>query len=121
MSEAESSADTPQSVVDGPTPGATLTGFQRDLLQAIAALSDSDSVRSGQAIKTYVVEQRGQETNHGRLYSNLRTLVEEGLVEKGVYDNRTNTHALTTEGREAVRVLSGRWGDAADALGGRRE
>jgi len=45
------------------------------------------------------------EVNHGRLYPNLDTLVEKGMVEKGQRDRRTNFYTLTSRGR---RELSAR-------------
>jgi DNA-binding PadR family transcriptional regulator len=75
-----------------------LTGFQRDLLVAIAGL---DSPK-GLEIKNELDEYYSSEINHGRLYPNLDDLVEAGLVEKGKIDDRTNSYSLTGTGREKV-------------------
>ena len=56
-----------------------LTGFQRDLLCVIAGLDQP----SGQAIKERIEDEIETEVNHGRLYPNLDTLVENELVVKG--------------------------------------
>ncbi|MFB6155190.1 MAG: PadR family transcriptional regulator, partial [Haloferacaceae archaeon] len=40
--------------------------------------------------------------HHGRLYPNLDTLVEKGLVEKGQRDRRTNYYTLTRRGRREI-------------------
>ena len=55
------------------------TGFQRDLLYAIAGQEELH----GFAIKTELEDYYETETHHGRLYPNLDDLVDKGLVEKG--------------------------------------
>jgi DNA-binding PadR family transcriptional regulator len=76
-----------------------LTGFQRDLLAAIANQGDS----SGLDIKSHLENAYGiQEINHGRLYPNLDTLVDKGLVEKGEQDRRTNYYKLTRRGHREL-------------------
>ena len=57
-----------------------LTGFQRDLLYVITGLDDPH----GLAIKDELEDYYEKEVHHGRLYPNLDTLVNKGLVEKGV-------------------------------------
>ncbi|MDS0294256.1 PadR family transcriptional regulator [Halogeometricum luteum] len=74
-----------------------LTGFQRDVLTVIAGLEKP----SGQTVKEEI-EKEIDEVNHGRLYPNLDALVENGLVEKGQLDRRTNYYALSESGREAL-------------------
>ena len=71
-----------------------LTGFQRDLLYVIAGLEKPH----GLAIKDELESYYQKEIHHGRLYPNLDTLVDKGLVEKGKYDKRTNTYTLTGRG-----------------------
>jgi len=75
-----------------------LTGFQRDLLYAVAGLDSPH----GLAIKSELEGYYDGEVHHGRLYPNLDTLVERGLVEKGARDRRTNYYELTDAGREAL-------------------
>ena len=78
-----------------------LTGFQRDLLYVIAGLDEPH----GLAIKEELEDYYETEVNHGRLYPNLDTVVEKGMVEKGQRDRRTNFYTLTRRGR---RELSAR-------------
>jgi DNA-binding PadR family transcriptional regulator len=75
-----------------------LTGFQRDLLYVIAGADRP----SGQQIKESISDDVG-EVNHGRLYPNLDTLVERGLVVKGQHDRRTNYYQISEEGKTAIR------------------
>jgi DNA-binding PadR family transcriptional regulator len=74
-----------------------LTGFQRDLLYVIAGADRP----SGQEIKIQISQFVG-EVNHGRLYPNLDALVEEGYVEKGQHDRRTNYYEISEKGRRAL-------------------
>lgn len=80
-----------------------LTGFQRDLLCVIAGMDEP----SGQDVKTELERQLGDIT-HARLYPNLDVLVEEGLVEKGAIDRRTNSYSLADPGLEAIQRYQ-RW------------
>ena len=75
-----------------------LTGFQRDLLYVIAGLDEPH----GLAIKEELEGYYESEVNHGRLYPNLDTLVEKGLVEKGQRDRRTNFYTLTRRGQREL-------------------
>jgi PadR family transcriptional regulator PadR len=77
-----------------------LTGFQRDILYAIAGLEEPH----GLAIKAELEDYYEGEINHGRLYPNLDTLVEKGLVEKGEIDQRTNSYTLTRRGRRELEA-----------------
>jgi DNA-binding PadR family transcriptional regulator len=75
-----------------------LTGFQRDLLYVIAGQERPH----GLAIKDELENYYEKEIHHGRLYPNLDTLVEKGLVEKGDKDRRTNFYTLTRRGRREI-------------------
>ena len=75
------------------------TAFQRDLLFVIANLDRP----SGQDIKERIESETGSEVNRGKVNPNLDTLVEEGLVEKGRIDSRTNYYALTEKGSRCLR------------------
>ena len=75
-----------------------LTGFQRDLLYVIAGRERPH----GLAIKEELEDYYETEIHHGRLYPNLDTLVDKGLVEKGDKDRRTNFYTLTRRGRREI-------------------
>jgi DNA-binding PadR family transcriptional regulator len=77
-----------------------LTGFQRDLLYVIAGLDEPH----GLAIKEKLENYYEKEIHHGRLYPNLDTLVEKGLVEKGEKDRRTNVYTLTRRGHREIEA-----------------
>lgn len=77
-----------------------LTGFQRDLLYVITGLNDPH----GLAIKDGLEEYYESEIHHGRLYPNLDTIAEKGLVKKGIKDRRTNVYHLTSRGRREIEA-----------------
>ncbi|WP_135535123.1 MULTISPECIES: PadR family transcriptional regulator [Halostella] len=77
-----------------------LTGFQRDLLYVIAGEDDPH----GLAIKDELEAYYETEIHHGRLYPNLDTLVDKGLVDKGELDRRTNYYALTQRGEREIEA-----------------
>lgn len=75
-----------------------LTAFQRDILYVVAG---QDSPH-GLAVKEELDEYYGEDINHGRLYPNLSTLVDKGLLEKGEKDRRTNEYQLTDRGQREL-------------------
>ena len=77
-----------------------LTGFQRDLLYVIAGQNEP----YGLAIKDELEDYYEKEIHHGRLYPNLDTLVDKGLVEKGQRDRRTNYYNLTRRGHREIEA-----------------
>ncbi|MUV49997.1 PadR family transcriptional regulator [Haloarcula sp. CBA1122] len=76
-----------------------LTGFQRDLLEAIAAVDDDPY---GLALKDYLDERYADPINHSRLYQNLNRLVEQNLINRDELDARTNEYTLTDAGRQGL-------------------
>lgn len=86
-----------------------LTGFQRDLLYVIGGLSEA----KGLAVKDELDEYYPNEINHGRLYPNLDTLVEKGLIDKGQLDDRTNLYSLTKRGKSELAARR-EWEDEYD-------
>ena len=79
---------------------AGLTAFQRDVLWTLFHTGGL----KGLAIKAQLEEYYGKEINHGRLYPNLDTLAEKGLVGKRPRDKRTNDYSLTEAGIEALEA-----------------
>ena len=77
-----------------------LTGFQRDQLYVIAGLDEPH----GLAIKDDLEDYYEKEIHHGRLYPNLDTLVEKGLVDKKEKDRRTNKYVLTRRGTREIEA-----------------
>ncbi|MDZ7730731.1 MAG: PadR family transcriptional regulator [Natrialbaceae archaeon] len=77
-----------------------LTGFQRDLLYVIGGEDEPHGLAIKEELETYYES----EIHHGRLYPNLDTLVEKGLVEKGQLDRRTNVYTLTRRGRREIEA-----------------
>lgn len=78
-----------------------LTAFQRDLLYVIGGLDKPH----GLAVKDELADYYTTDINSGRLYPNLDSRVDRGLVEKGELDDRTNLYSLTQRG---VRELTAR-------------
>ena len=78
----------------------TLTGFQRDLLYIAAGLDHP----SGQDVSDELEGYYEAEINYGRLYPNLDELVEDGFIEKGQLDRRTNYYEITETGTEALHT-----------------
>jgi len=89
------SADTTTNTFD-------LTGFQRDLLVAVR-----DRPGRGSDIKRELEAAQGRELNNGRVYPNLRRLVERGFVEKDTHaeNDRSHRFELTPRGHSALTEL----------------
>ncbi len=75
-----------------------LSEFQKDVLTVV-----SGEPVYGLGIKRELELRYGEEVNHSRLYPNLDSLVEEGLVSKRSRDDRTNEYELTDEGRKILK------------------
>ena len=76
-----------------------LTAFQRDLLVVIGY----EGPATGSHIGNAMAEVWGEESiNPGRLYPNLATLEEEGLISKEKPNDRAHLNEITVEGREAL-------------------
>jgi len=77
-----------------------LTAFQRDILYVIAGLHEPYGLEIKEVIEGYYES----EVNHGRLYPNLDTLVDEGFLTKGSLDKRTNSYTLTQQAHESIQT-----------------
>lgn len=71
-----------------------LNGFQRDLLYAAAGLDRPNGLEIRGELEAYYEEH----INHGRVYPNLDTLAEKGLVRKGSRNERANYYVVTDRG-----------------------
>ena len=100
-------------VADGGTAWGDLTGFQRDILAAIARLERTDETPYGMAIGRALESDHGT-VEGGHLYPNLNDLVGAGFVEKATLDDRTNSYTLTDE---AKAMLEERALELVDACG----
>ncbi|WP_336361815.1 PadR family transcriptional regulator [Haladaptatus sp. ZSTT2] len=76
-----------------------LTQFREHILYVVA---DYDEPPHGLAIKADLEAIYHAEVNHGRLYPNLDQLVDDGLLEKGALDRRTNYYELTDLARRVL-------------------
>lgn len=77
-----------------------LTGFQRDLLYVVGGLDEP----KGLEIKEELEREYETEIHHGRLYPNLDTIVQKGLIDKGERDARTNFYKITKRGRRELEA-----------------
>lgn len=75
-----------------------LTAFQRDLLYAIASLDEPYGLEIKDHLENYYLG----EVKSARLYQNADRLVDQGLVEKGSIDDRTNCYDLTHAGESVL-------------------
>jgi len=75
-----------------------LTGFQRDLLYVILA----ENSPHGLEIKDRLDEYYTERVTRGRVYANLDELVDEGYIEKGSKDPRSNCYSLTASGLATI-------------------
>ncbi|WP_175416428.1 helix-turn-helix transcriptional regulator [Natrinema versiforme] len=86
----------PELVADGGIAWGDLSGFQRDILEAIAGLESVGKDPYGLAIKDDLQEYYG-EIGHSRLYQNLDRLIDDDLLERDELDGRTNSYTLTAD------------------------
>jgi len=102
MSEATDAGAEARTTTDVPHENkmAALTAFRRDLLHALDHLGPS----KGLAIKAHLASYYQEPVNHGRLYPNLDTLVNEGFIAKSERDKRTNEYALTEQAERALNA-----------------
>ena len=95
-----------------------LTGFQRDLLRGIAALTnENNEPPKGLSVLEWLEDEAGySEVHHWRLYPNLDDLQTKGLVSKSERDRRTNEYRLTQRGKREIQEHVSAWLDATDGL-----
>ncbi|OYR76137.1 hypothetical protein DJ71_18595 [Halorubrum sp. E3] len=83
-----------------------LTKFQEHILRVLAEIEADGEKQYGLHIKRRLESYYGEEVNHGRLYPNLDTLIEEDLLEKIELDKRTNKYELTERGRRVLTAIA---------------
>jgi DNA-binding PadR family transcriptional regulator len=76
-----------------------LTRFQYDLLTDISGHAGTH----GLGIKDRLEDRYGHEIHHGRLYPNLDTLADKGLITKSEADRRTNSYSATRRGLRKLK------------------
>lgn len=79
-----------------------LTSFQIHLLVVTADCEPAKGLKIKDRMETVY----GTAMNHGRLYPNLDTLVDRGLMRKERRDRRTNEYTVTSRGRRELRVYA---------------
>ncbi|MFC7079203.1 helix-turn-helix transcriptional regulator [Halorussus caseinilyticus] len=79
-----------------------LHGFQRDVLFAVCALERDGDPPRGLRVKQRLEATYYEEVHHGRLYQNLDTLADHGLVSKGEKNGRTNEYTTTDAARTVL-------------------
>jgi hypothetical protein len=95
---------------DGGVTDTDLTAFQTNILFILCGCEkgrydgEAPNGAKGLAIKAILERKEwyGEEINHGRLYPNLDTLVDRGVVEKSELDKRTNHYELTDDGVQLI-------------------
>jgi len=95
-----------------------LLGFQRDLL-LVAAEVEGEELPKGLTLMDRLQARYSDPINHGRLYTNLSDLEDEGLIESEEIDGRTNAYRVTDRGRELLAGHRDAIGAALDAGGDR--
>jgi Predicted transcriptional regulators len=79
---------------------ADLSGFKRDILYIIGGLKEPKGLEIKKELEKYYDE----EINHGRLYPNLDSIEDAGLINKFEIDARSNGYKLTTVGAAHLRA-----------------
>lgn len=78
----------------------SVTGFQRDLLFVLCGFDEP----KGLTVQRELADYYGTDVSPARVYQNLDSLAEDGLVEKGTRDSRTNYYRITDSGRELLEA-----------------
>ena len=86
------------------------TGFQRDVLRAVAV---NEPTKGSRVKETLLADY--EDITHGRLYPTLDALVDRGFVNKQTRepDNRSNQYEVTDKGRNALSELTAGYEEVA--------
>jgi DNA-binding PadR family transcriptional regulator len=95
-------ADTHDQSQRQPTRWYACSGFQRDLLLAIATHDRLDECPYGLALREWLDARYPDDVGPSRVYTNLDTLIEAELVTRESVDNRTNAYRLTDAARTTL-------------------
>jgi DNA-binding PadR family transcriptional regulator len=95
-----------------PTQWYACSGFQRDLLLAIATHHRLDDCPYGLALQEWLNARYPDDVGPSRVYTNLDQLADGGLVTREPVDKRTNAYRLT----DAARTTLARHGQFIAAL-----
>ena len=76
-----------------------LTALQRDLLYLISGLDNPDTQALRASLEEYYVEDMRQD----RLYPNMNTLVEKGLITKKQQGTYQDCYRITRRGRQEIK------------------
>lgn len=79
----------------------SMTGFQFDLLCAIATMDEPHGLGVKDKLESWYDT---DDVHHGRLYPNLDELVKRNYVRKGTKNRRTNVYSLTKRGEGALQA-----------------
>lgn len=90
----------------------SVTGFQRDLLFVLCGFDEP----KGLTVQREVADYHDTDVSPARVYQNLNSLAEDGLVEKGTQDSRTNYYRITESGRELLRDCRDWKGEYTESL-----
>ena len=81
----------------------TLSGFERDLLQAAAALESEEGATTGVALRRALERSGYDSMSHGRVYQNVNRLRRRGALERIPVDGRSYHYRPTERGRCVAR------------------
>ena len=76
-----------------------LTGFQRDVLYVVVGLGEPDE----EELKAHLEEYYESEINHSRLFPNLDTLIDTGLLQEAPHDERPDHYSVTDQGHRVLQ------------------
>ncbi|MFC5971004.1 helix-turn-helix transcriptional regulator [Halomarina salina] len=81
----------------------TLSGFERDVLQAAAALEAEEGATTGVALRQALERAGYDAVSHGRVYQNVNRLRQRGAMERVPVDGRSYHYRPTERGRRVAR------------------
>ena len=93
-----------------------LSGFERDVLQAAAALESQDGATTGVALRQALERSGYDSVSHGRVYQNVNRLRRRGALERVPVDGRSYHYRPTERGvcvaRDHLDTVAAAFGEA---------